>query len=147
MLHSPKRGPNRLGLPPPQCIQTSTPQSAQQKIILGMPWNRIPALQVAKPACVALERGEEMIPVPGNLIAKKIGGWTPIKAVVVSGDMNKESIQWMGCVTSPVPNTKAWTPAPPGGRKVGAKQAVHLPAAVATSFAVPAPVPEREGGT
>jgi len=102
-------------------------------------------LQVAEHAEVALEWGEEMVPIPRVQVTKTLFSRAPIKTILISDFKMKELVQRIWSVALPAPYLAARRPTHPGARKVGAEDAQYAGPSY-TTFVTPAyPCPKCLG--
>ncbi len=80
-----------MWFPPPHCIQIGSPDSAEKEIIWRKGGYRVPAL-LPEAAQVALEGGQQMIPVPPLLVATDSFRWTPVKSIAVGDNIVIEAL-------------------------------------------------------
>jgi hypothetical protein len=102
-------------------------------------------LQVPECTEVALERGYQVVPIPGMSMKKSILHLTPLKTTFIHRNVPWEFVQHMIVIASPTPNLEAGRPALTRMRKVGAKEAVHPRSDLATLGATAAPKPKAAG--
>jgi hypothetical protein len=105
----------------------------------------ISKLQVVEAAEVALEGGDEVVPIASLFISAEGLRWAPVKAIFIHDHVVVEVIILVWCVAAAVPHAPARGPVQPGCRKVGAEHPVHLLTCVPTDHARSCPGPECLG--